>query len=582
MKASAQNPFTTIAGCIQRSFARVIVTLTVLMLAQLTFANTAFERFAQQPERPSMAELLGAVKNGTLELKSPTDVVRNLNAVMQVKRVARIIAAFEKAYPGLTYAFLGRDSAFLADAVEAFYLSRGEIGRVVRLNASGDSIYGTKPELLMLFLRQSGFHPTAHGLERPYIIIDRTSYGSGSQSRRLLHAGYTGLLAAGVDPKVAMRQFAAVNLGESGETVSHDLEENFFSKLKLTEGKDPAPEKLLSIPGKDLIDRSFWHDSYGAFEVNESGVLRARAGKAFSIEKRKEVLQEILDIMAVVRTPAFEKAVESYALFENAHLLSLGDRMAKAILPSEAALIGLSAKSGERLAALEFLSSFDGRIETHWAVAETIRIDDPGLKNVKERLIKEIGEVKEAREFLLAAVRYVASVDILVGLFRDRQEQGESKKLVERAFAQLEKTADQLVLMLSLTKLTGDHPRLPELIAEVLQGGKGPAWDSLRSALETRWQTAFADEIQGLEKPTAEAKTESLKKEVAKVKRRSLKDFVLSWMFPNGLLGSSQGPTSDRLPLQFESIQTSVGRYIEYLGMKPRGPRCAAVLKSVK
>jgi hypothetical protein len=599
-------------------------------------ALSAIERLARMPERPPIADILDAVKRDEIDLGSKREISKSDFNWANADELAKIIALFEKAYPGLTYVFLGRDSAFLADAIEVFYLSNGQVGRVRRLKASGASVYNASVETLMLFLRQNGFMPTSHGLVRPYVIIDRTSYRENSQMRRLLEAGYTSLLAAGVDPKKAMRQFAGVHVGNDdvGNAPPGDLEHRFFSRLSLEESGRLAPDRILRISADGFIDRSFWQDSYGSFEISKSGRLAAQVGEPEPPSARKEVLGEILEAVAVVTSNKFHKMVGGYLnpVFERE--FEFGDS-AKISLPSELTGLESKAKAKKRLAALEFLSSYDGGVRTRYQMARSLRVSDPSLVEIKSNILRMLSRKTQYHDLGVSALIYLTSLDIVLGLSPKEEVQ-----LGERAMSVFENAMDQLALMLSNSDANSDLPDLLALLDASLKGGRSEKWSAFREKLAARWQIELRSEVEGLEAPL-EAQAGSDRPQISAFRKvmASLKRVAQAVIHPgdlvfvggfNGmaivaldaaggfdqqwlsgglspatffLLGANlffqgtairmrlkmirgqQDPVrgiDPKIHLQFSSLATSVGRYMEAMGVRTRPRNCSTVLSKIQ
>lgn len=593
-------------------------------------------RFTSRPERPSIADILDSVNHGQIKFSSEEatkdwSFFKEFN--INVDHLAKIIASFEKAYPGLTYVFLGRDSAFLADAIEAFYLSNGQVGRVRRLKASGNSIYDAQPATLMLFLRQNGFVPTSKGLSRPFIIIDRTSYDSGSQMKRLLEVGYTSLLAAGVNPQQAMRQFAGVHVGGDnvGVALTPHIEKDFFSNLMLLSERRLSPDQVLRIPAVGLIDRSFWQESYGKFNIDSSGRISALVGSPLSGFDRSKTFGEILWATAAVTTKKFREVVErtSRDMFNTEFRFG---PQAKVSLPSD--VLKSEATSESRLGAIEFLASYDGETDKRYHLARSLPINDPDLSEIAQKIV-HLGDQKHL-DIIQTSLLYIASLDLILGLTeKERSEIG------DRALIAFEQRLDQLALLIMNSNVDRELPQFKPLLAASLMKGQGPRWDALRETLSKRWKFELQAEIENLEKPlvaqnnatkVSQKAVAGFRKTLAGMKRAfnrviAPRDLVFPVVL-NGTLGimaltsgafdaaafaseihamgtygllinglyvglvvknrilakqaAQQAPNVVSLwsGPQLSSLTTNVGRYMEAIGVQPRARSCPAALNN--
>lgn len=225
-----------------------------------------------------------------------------------------VIVNFERAFPGATFAGLGRDSALIGDLLDAFYRSIGQVGRVVRLNASGGSFHGASQGTLVSFMKSAGLDLENIGEAPPFIIFDQTSYSRWynqmSQSRALVYAGYQTYARMGGDPKDLVRKFNLISNGNySANDIKHTNVEAFLSSLENRVGAS-GPDAVLLNPARLYGYSSEWHGSFGAFSDTGSGPV-ARVGPANSESVRQAILWELFEAIRILERPSFLKKVKS-------------------------------------------------------------------------------------------------------------------------------------------------------------------------------------------------------------------------------------------------------------------------------
>jgi hypothetical protein len=586
-----------------RGLARAIVFTAVLVLSIHAFAQEIRNEWLTRSERPTIAEIMDVEINsvqapqaespsGSDQLSSPGQP-RSFDFYIALRRrtemslawlqkafgkgpslglsaesdflkehgpkLATVIASFEKAYPGLTYAFLGRDSAFLADAVEAFYLAHGQVGRVVRLNASGNSINPAPPEVLLSFLRQNGFRPTANGLERPYIIIDRTSYGPSSQSRRLLSAGYASLLQTRATPEALMRQFAVVNVGSdnNGIAITPDVERDFFRRIKFIGYRhESGPSVQLRISAGGLIDTAFWHQTFSKFEINTSGELVARPGAPVEVSDREMTLGLIEAAVRVASSDEFMQMVRKKARDIFGYDFKLEQRAVTVTLPSEARAAIEKDSVESRLAALEFLRWFDGSIEMRGEILSRMKLLSPELVAERESFLRSSGQKHFFESFSFKLLQYIAAIDLLVAI----EEQARLGDLTERVMSLLEDAMEEMAIMSARSKILDAKPHLKEIVSNALKGGQSQAWQRVRLKLEARWKVKIIDGAIAPEQGSWSGILNKL--------GRLTEKFV-----------PSHKVKRDAKTLSANSLATDAGSFIDILGLPPKARACAAALK---
>lgn len=266
--------------------------LFLYALLLLGLNSNAFAQFnlpiKQRPTQPHVADLLqdASYSGGDTPLRQLEE-----NDFAQLDR---FIEVAEAAYPGLIFAFLGRDTAPLARAVEARYTAKGEPNRVVNIPLSGPSVRSMNDEQIVEFLVQSGLNPMFTSSTRPFILIDRTEFKKEdyvrggylypvSQTALLLSAVYRSYDQLGLAAADYTKHFNAISVyadRPSSESLFHTSypgvaktfvetggAEKLYRRLSGSKTQLLVPDQILGVPiSKAFIDRSDleWHDSFGA------------------------------------------------------------------------------------------------------------------------------------------------------------------------------------------------------------------------------------------------------------------------------------------------------------------------------
>jgi hypothetical protein len=283
--------------------------------------QAAKETLLNLQHRPTMVEFLHIM--GDLPSENP---FKPLDRDMKIEKIEtigpRIVAAIEYAYPGATWAILGRDSAFMGDVLEAFYHQYGAADRVVRLNASTDSFATPGQELR--FLYSAGLLPSPDAkTQTKWTILDPTSWAINndgkptSQIRKLIAAYY-----AKHGDAEARRMVGAIGLGTSGRGLAKGPEiisgldiERFWRDT--TNSPSGGPNQILYT----LNDFAYlalnpsnntevaWHDKFGAFQDAEGGKVIAPPGRQSSSQFKEHILYTMFEAVRATRKVSFRDAV---------------------------------------------------------------------------------------------------------------------------------------------------------------------------------------------------------------------------------------------------------------------------------
>ncbi len=227
----------------------------------------------------------------------------------------KAITRLEVYFPNGKYATLGRDSFFIADTLEAFYLGLGLENRVVRLGASTQTFhaFGGDPEEIYKFVKSNGFDMKAAAEGRmPFVIIDRTSYSSGSQSTTLLNSVYQSGEFAALTPqeKVNVHHYAVVASSQNGTLlpITARALENFRSTQSPTAR---LPGLFAAHEFAHFTDQSHlnWHPTFQTtITTLPDGRISGVPGRGEE-GSRWETLLVMYELYQYLKTPEFQTLV---------------------------------------------------------------------------------------------------------------------------------------------------------------------------------------------------------------------------------------------------------------------------------
>ncbi len=210
--------------------------LTWAVIVTAFAGDQKFEYLIRQANRPSVFQVMYLLKNWNppalkietglpLEKKVQDNLHYNYPAWFKVliDSAPEMIVDFEKAFPGATFAFIGRDTDIFADLFEAFYSSIQQYGRVVRVPMSRGTLETLDQEMAVSFLRSFGLDPG--NPKKSFVLVDSISGGGGRQGRFLIESAFRS-----VKHDAAMLNKLASRLSFVGLKVyTTDMKNKFYS-----------------------------------------------------------------------------------------------------------------------------------------------------------------------------------------------------------------------------------------------------------------------------------------------------------------------------------------------------------------
>ncbi|MEO5969185.1 MAG: hypothetical protein ABIQ95_04595, partial [Bdellovibrionia bacterium] len=254
-----------------------------------------------QTQRPTIQDLVG-IFGGLNIAQNPYRPLANREDLLTVvQEGARMIVELEYMFPGARIAALGRDAAVAADILEAFYLTRGQPNRVIRLNASGPTFAQAQDYRKLL---QSVNLVDASGRElENFVIVDTTSWQVHSQVRQLIASVYNAY------PKNAQRALLtrvnAVALRDGHIPISRG------TRLDGISVGVAGPDRILSTTGAfSYGGEGYWHGSFLPLTTDSQGAYYAPPGPPKTLGEREHGLWLMVEILKIIVSPQFQSSLE--------------------------------------------------------------------------------------------------------------------------------------------------------------------------------------------------------------------------------------------------------------------------------
>lgn len=274
-----------------------------------------YEKLMALEHRPTIQQVVNAFDGRPPRIeKGLTNEATNREWAEDIKTNLPIaIAKLEALYPGAIWASLGRDSVAIADLLEAFYLGLGQPGRGVRINASSGSFAQDSDDMFIKMLKKLGMRIDANAASRPFVVIDRTSYGSFSQSTKLMQMVYKYHVNKGGQAKTLFRKVAMVSTASGLEIFE---KRKFFDEVRLSSKDYDYPTNLAQVSElANFTDQPLaeWHGTFGTLMRYENGMIGGRPGQPSSLTSREKALDMMIKGFQIVKTKIFQDAVRREA-----------------------------------------------------------------------------------------------------------------------------------------------------------------------------------------------------------------------------------------------------------------------------
>ena len=396
--------------------------------------------------------------------------------------VSQYIAQMETAFPGLTYVFLGRDTSLIASAVEAFYLSIGESGRVVQLGIGAEALKEMTAAEITTLLATNGFRVlNKEGLEHPYIFMDRTTNFENGQLATLRHHAYAELLASGLPWSKVKTQVAAVNLiAGSGTLATGQQIRNFVEKQALRiDGGKPQTE-MMNVGLDSLLNSAVWHDSFHGIRHDEAGRVGAQPGPSNTAAQGR-ITDDLIHISELFSSQFVLDLVKRKAkdLGSNFKTPNLKDPDVRTV--SEAVRVAANGDEKSRLKVLRFLRDASLTVEDYQLVFGAIH-----LKNPKYEVHLNALKSSELTPAIIAVAELLITYDTLLNMrpFRMPKLRRVASELENRALQNVER-------LIRLSFINGDLRIREDVYSNlglILHDPQDEHAEAITKRLLSRWQ----------------------------------------------------------------------------------------------
>lgn len=299
---------------IKSFFTRILAVLFFLSPGALSFAinSPKLQTLLQQLERPTINQVYEVIEGNFNNLP-----FYDANALVNTYEtlLPGLIASLERGFPGATWVGMGRDSALLVNALDAFYQARGQKGRALHLWASGDTIGSASPQQLVKALQQLGMDLPNAEHSPPFILFDATHFNGSSQSNLVLRAIYGEAHRLGIPLQPLLHRVNFVNT-HSVMYPHNRVHDQFDMKAFLNHvqvSPERGPHDIMSFDTAALMYGHEWSDSYGQFRQDAAGKVYALPIAGHSEGLKSAVLGDMAGIMKLVTSEGFYKRVQANA-----------------------------------------------------------------------------------------------------------------------------------------------------------------------------------------------------------------------------------------------------------------------------
>lgn len=239
------------------------------------------------------------------------------------EHAAEFIIEIEHAYPGATWALLGRDSSLAADILEAFYLKNGHEERVIRLNASGQSFRRESDYLALL--QSAGLVENNLPIKK-FVLLDATRWQPESQLRTLLESLYHLFpqpMRAAYQPFVN-----AINILPNNPSFHSNAGTDFSHGPQISPALNMVKFWTSNLPLRTIVapivrtERGFsylpmvvkaeiaWHEKFNFFSFDTDGRITAMPGPLKSIQMREHILWWMYQVVKTIDGSKFQEKIK--------------------------------------------------------------------------------------------------------------------------------------------------------------------------------------------------------------------------------------------------------------------------------
>lgn len=419
--------------------------------------------------------------------------------------LSNLILSLEVAFPGQTYGFLGRDMDMVADAVDAYYLKKGQPGRVTRIKFSTPSTQGATAESVVGLLQNNGLDTDKKNKSpKGLVMIDYTSFavhgrtGGASQSRQIFAHVIAGLQKEGMTPEQVVSRFNVMTI-DTSPSVQKAIDPLTSSARDIAQlkksiagaiAKKQFPSFIFKadVGANSMAYGSEWHGRYGKIKKDTQGKWNTTPDQFLNESQKLHVLAKIIDVVGFASSPSFIKETDA-KLAKRGIVIHPAHGKKAAPLKLAEPEVKLSADEKfiaevKTLRALPVLGS-DYEYEKTIIGNEKIRLTENGQK-VADILISE--EAARSPKYFEVATQ------VIITLFKENKiGSRDARRLLELTFGQKRMTVDQKIAVSEIIK---KHSALDPIFT-MFAGGR------VREKLSTTDDAALKANYNGLLARTA-------------------------------------------------------------------------------
>jgi hypothetical protein len=302
-----------------------IKTFIIFILSVSAWAqNVKQVALINQARRPKMELILS-----DREFLAPFGGRDSKSRVQAVNRYfPELIVSLERAFPGATFGFLGRDMDLIADAADVFYLSLGQRDRVKHIEFSTPSLQNSNPQLITQFLTQLGLDSKAQDPDpKPFIIIDYTSYAASgrtdrsfpSQARYIFQSVISQMKRDGFSARQILSRVNLITFDSSAgsnvrlsNALADDRSTFLDDQVKALESGNI--DRITVIPfGSNMAYDSEWNDKYGPIYTDQYGLLKTNPQSDFDYSTKLNVLYQIVEVVRNLDSSDMRQRIQDLA-----------------------------------------------------------------------------------------------------------------------------------------------------------------------------------------------------------------------------------------------------------------------------
>lgn len=225
--------------------------------------------------------------------------------------LANLIATLESAFPGQKYGFLGRDMFMIADAVDAYYIKKGQPGRVAWIPFSTPSMNGATDASVLGLFEGLGVDSSKSKTPNGFVMVDYTSFSGtpgspgASQSRFIYRAIVRAMKAKGLKPADIVERFNVMTIQQSDSETRinpRGKSKSQMSAIKakiaasLVKGEDPSHIFKAVAGDMSMAYGVEWHSTFGPIQ-KVGREYKTEPNGFFSDQQKTATFSRVIEVL---------------------------------------------------------------------------------------------------------------------------------------------------------------------------------------------------------------------------------------------------------------------------------------------